>query len=270
MVLFPNAKINIGLRIIARRSDGYHDIETVFYPVKLYDALEFVRSESREDELVMTGIVIGSDAKENLVSKAVNKLRQKSQFPILKIHLHKAIPAGAGLGGGSSDATCLLKSLNKYYSLGVSHSDLSDMALGLGSDCPFYIENQPAYATGRGEKMETVPDVLEDFHIVLINPGLHVSTKEAYSQCVPSKPDSNLKELIKLPAEQWKEFIFNDFEEYVFRKFPVIGEIKEALYASGAVFSLMSGSGSSVFGIFNEKPALPEELRKLVIYEGEI
>lgn len=270
MVLFPNAKINIGLRIVSRRMDGYHDIETVFYPVKLCDALEFVKSETGEDELVVTGIGIVSNAKENLVIKAVSKLRQRSQFPFLKIHLHKAIPAGAGLGGGSSDGSCILKSLNRYFSLGISMNELMDMALGLGSDCPFFIEDQPAYATGRGELLEPVPSVLEGFYIVLINPGLHVSTKEAYSHCIPSKPDTSLKELIGLPVSEWKKFIFNDFEDFASGKYPVIGDIKRSFYASGAVFSLMSGSGSSVFGIFSEKPVLPEVLRKMVIHEGTI
>ncbi len=270
MIHFPNAKINIGLRIVSRRNDGYHDIETIFYPVKLYDALEFVESESGEDELVVTGIDIGLDAINNLVAKALVRLRKRYQFPYLKIHLHKAIPAGAGLGGGSSDASCLLRSLNRYFSLGISGEELKELALELGSDCPFFIDNQPSYATGRGEQLEPVKNTIDGLYLVLMNPGLHVSTREAYSQCVPSKPVSSLKELVSLPVSQWKEVILNDFEEFAIGKFPVIEAMKKSLYASGAVFSLMSGSGSSVFGIFREKPVLQEEFREMVIFEGRL
>jgi len=270
MIFFPNAKINVGLRITARRTDGYHNIETVFYPLKLYDALEFVTRESGGDELVVTGIDTGADIKDNLVMKGLIKLREKHNFPFIRIHLHKAIPAGAGLGGGSSDASFLIKAVSRYFSLGLSCEELKLIALELGSDCPFFIDSQPAFATGRGELLIPVHNFLDGFYLVLMNPGLHVSTKEAYSECIPSNPGTSLKDLINLPVVEWKNLILNDFEDYAFRKYPVIGDIRQALYDSGAVFSLMSGSGSSVFGIFREKPLLPAELRGMVIYEGMV
>lgn len=266
MIAFPNAKINIGLRIVARRTDGYHDIETVFYPVQLHDALEFVSGE--KDEFDVTGIDTGSAGDDNLVMKALRKLREKHQFPFIRVHLHKAIPAGAGLGGGSSDASCMLKSVNKFFSLGISEAELEQMALELGSDCPFFIDDVPAYATGRGETLTHVPQFLSGYNIVLMNPGLHVSTKEAYASCVPSKPHSTLRNLILTPPDEWRNIVVNDFEKFAFAKFPLIGEIKEVLYRSGAVFSLMSGSGSTVFGIFRDKPSIPSEYERFVIYNG--
>lgn len=265
MIVFPNAKINIGLRITARRPDGYHDIETVFYPLDLCDALEFVTGG--KDELAVTGIDTGSGPKDNLVMKALGKLREKHHFPFVKMHLHKVIPAGAGLGGGSSDASHLLKSLNRFFALGITDEELKSVSLGIGSDCPFFIDNVPAYATGRGEILEPVPAFLDGCYIVLVNPGVHISTKEAYSNYVPSKPSSNLKDLVLLPVTEWKNRIVNDFEDFAIGKYPVIGDIKQALYDSGAVFSLMSGSGSSVFGIFREKPVLPEAFARFVIFE---
>ncbi|HLN54681.1 MAG TPA: 4-(cytidine 5'-diphospho)-2-C-methyl-D-erythritol kinase [Bacteroidales bacterium] len=266
MIVFPNAKINIGLRIVARRPDGYHDIETIFYPVQLHDALEFVRSE--KDELDLTGINTGSAGEDNLVMKALRKLREKHQFPFIKVHLHKAIPAGAGLGGGSADASCLLKSVNRFFSLGISEAELKNMALGLGSDCPFFIDDVPAYATGRGEALTHVPPFLAGYHIVLMNPGLHISTAEAYAACSPSKPTSDLTELIQSPPAEWRNRIVNDFEKFAFAKFPLTGQIKEALYNAGAIFSLMSGSGSTIFGIFIDKPLIPRELVRFIIYNG--
>lgn len=267
MIVFPNAKINIGLRIVARRPDGYHDIETVFYPVKLHDALEFVTGGDR-DELTVTGIETGSVPEDNLVMKALKKLRERYHFPFIRIHLHKAIPAGAGLGGGSSDASCLLKSVSKYFSLGITEAELGSIALGIGSDCPFFILDVPAHATGRGEILTPVSHILDGYYLILMNPGVHVSTREAYSGCTPVKPATSLTELITRPVTEWKDVVVNDFEEFATRKHPVIGQLKESLYDSGALFSLMSGSGSSVFGIFNEKPELPKEFARHVIYEG--
>ncbi len=272
MVVFPNAKINIGLRIIARRPDGYHDIETVFYPVKLYDALEFVPADQdySEDQISVTGTDTGSSPMDNLVMKAICMLREKHNFPVTRIHLHKAIPAGAGLGGGSADASCIMKAVNRFFSLGISDEELRKMALGIGSDCPFFIDNVPAFATGRGEVLNPVPDFLKGDYIVLLNPGVQISTKEAYGNCVPSKPSTSLKELVNLPVEKWKDVIMNDFEDFAMKKHPVIREIKDSLYDSGALFSLMSGSGSSVFGIFRKKPELPPEFKSYVVYEGFI
>ncbi len=270
MIVFPKAKINLGLRVTGRRSDGYHDIETIFYPVMLCDALEFVvtGAKIKKDFLTVTGINTGSDPEDNLVIKAVIRLRKIYSFPQLKIHLHKAIPVGSGLGGGSSDAAYLLKAVNRSFGLGITESELKEISLHLGSDCPFFIDDLPAFATGRGEKLEPVEPVLKGYYLILLKPEASISTSEAYRNCLPGHPSTGLLQLIYHPVTEWKKCILNDFEDYAFKKHPLIGEIKNSLYKSGALFSLMSGSGSSVYGIFQEKPRLPEKLKKSVIFEG--
>lgn len=271
MIVFPIAKINIGLRIVEKRPDGFHNIETIFYPIHLFDALEFVVSDhsSKRDILNVTGIDTG-EAGDNLVMKSIIGLRKHKSIPFLKIHLHKAIPVGAGLGGGSSDAACLLKCLNKHFELNINNTDLKSIALELGSDCPFFIDGVPSFATGRGEKLTSVNSALSGFYLVLVNPGISINTAEAYKNCKPEKPSDSLPDLFKLPVISWRNQIANDFEEFVFRKQPFIGELKEDLYKSGSLFSLMSGSGSSVYGIFSEKPDLPPKLKKYVIWEGRL
>lgn len=273
MLIFPKAKINIGLRITGKRADGYHEIETIFYPVSLCDALEVVTDsgDSQSDTLVVTGINAGGGLPEdNLVIKAVKKLREQYSFPILKIHLHKVIPSGAGLGGGSSDAASVLKIINKAFKLDISTDGLKSIALTLGSDCPFFIEDQPAYATGRGEVLNVLKPVLRDFYIMLINPRIHIPTKAAYENCTPIKATASLHELINNPVSEWKRLIFNDFEDYVFKKYPVIRIIKKNLYNAGALYSSLSGSGSTVYGIFTDKSDLPFRLEEYLIYEGKL
>jgi 4-diphosphocytidyl-2-C-methyl-D-erythritol kinase len=196
-------------------------------------------------------------------------MRERSSFPWLRIHLHKAIPHGAGLGGGSSDAACLVKSVNRHFSLAIGDEELSAIALSVGSDCPFFIDSRPAYATGRGEILRPVDPILSGYYLVLLNPGVAINTGEAYRNCTPRKPEQSLLEIAGLEIPEWKDHILNDFEDFAFRKHPVIRKIKEELYESGALFSLMSGSGSSVFGIFGSKPAvLPSSIRRMVIWEG--
>jgi 4-diphosphocytidyl-2-C-methyl-D-erythritol kinase len=270
MIVFPISKINIGLRITSKRDDGFHNIETIFYPVRLSDALEFVenRESKSGDILTLSGIRVESDPNSNLIMKALARLRNSHDFPFLRVHLHKAIPIGAGLGGGSSDAACLLKAVNRHFSLNIDIASLSAIALELGSDCPFFIDGIPSYATGRGELLTHLTPLVEGFYLVLLNPGVGINTAEAYKNCRPAKPDQNLDSLYLLPVNEWKDFIKNDFEDYAFKIHPIIGEIKTELYNSGAIFSLMSGSGSSVYGIFSKKPQLVESLRKYVIWEG--
>jgi len=271
MIVFPKAKINLGLRITGKRNDGYHNIETVFYPVALCDALEFVAStESQEkDSLTVTGISVEVNPEENIVMKAVSKLREEYSFPSLKIHLHKAIPHGAGLGGGSSDAGCLIKALNRHFQLSIGDKELKSLALDIGSDCPFFIDGDPSFASGRGEILEVINPVLSGYYLLLLNPGVVVNTGEAYRNCRPETPAASLMLLATHGIQEWKDFIFNDFEEFAFKKHPVIREIKDALYEYGALFSSMSGSGSSVYGIFSGKPEnIPYRLRKMVIWEG--
>jgi len=270
MITFPKAKINLGLRVTGKRIDGFHDIETIFYPVGLSDALEFVVSSEKvnEDNLVVTGLNTGIRSGKNLVIKAAITLREKYNFPFLKIHLHKAIPVGAGLGGGSSDAAGILKAINKCFSLSVNENEIKAIALDLGSDCPFFIESLPSFATGRGEVLQPIDAVLDGYYIVLVNPRISISTRVAYHNCDPVIPEISLKELINYPASEWKDLIVNDFEDYVFNVYPQIGTLKIALYNSGALFSSMSGSGSTVYGIYYEIPEIPEHIKDFVIYEG--
>ena len=272
MIIFPKAKINLGLRITKKRPDGFHDIETIFYPIDLSDALEFTDSleETQRDRLTVTGTETGCMPDDNLVMMALRKLRERFTFPFLKIHLHKANPSGAGLGGGSSDAAFLLKSIDRHYNLQAGNSVLNTLALELGSDCPFFMEALPSHATGRGEILNPVSPLLSGLYIVLLNPGVGINTGEAYRNCKPSEPEESLLLHYNRPAEEWRGLIFNDFEAFAFEKHPVIGEIKNRLYDCGALFSSMSGSGSSVFGIFHLKPSLPPELKDYVIFHGPL
>jgi 4-diphosphocytidyl-2-C-methyl-D-erythritol kinase len=272
MLVFPKAKINLGLRITAKRVDGYHNIESIFYPVSLCDALEMVVSikGSDRDTLTLTGYSLPGSVEENIILRAVSKLRESFSIPFLKIHLHKNIPAGAGLGGGSSDAACMLKTINRIFGLSLSTWDLKSIASGLGSDCPFFIDCKPAFVSGRGEILVPVKSVLSGFYGVLLNPGISISTKDAYDNCLPAMPETSLTELITRPVTEWKKLIFNDFERTIFYRYPQIKMIKQVLYDSGAVFSSMSGSGSTVYGIFNKQPVIPGKLKEFVIYNGEL
>jgi 4-diphosphocytidyl-2-C-methyl-D-erythritol kinase len=204
------------------------------------------------------------------VIKTIVRLREKKTFPLLKIHLQKAIPVGAGLGGGSSDAACLLKVVNKHFDLGINNTELKSISLQLGSDCPFFIDGVPSLASGRGEVLSPVKPLLAGYYLVLINPGVGISTIEAYQNCYPGIPLTSLEQLLGRPVIEWKGQILNDFEDFAFKKHPIIGEIKDELYRSGAIFSLMSGSGSSVYGIFSKKPELPERLKNYLIWEGDL
>lgn len=272
MLVFPKAKINLGLRITGKRHDGYHDIETLFYPVSLCDALEIVRGPegSESDTLTITGNSIPGTPDDNIVLKSVRKLRETFPVPWLAIHLHKKIPAGAGLGGGSSDAASTLLIINRIFGLSVSTQKLKNIAADLGSDCPFFIESEPAFASGRGEILTPAPYVLNGYYIVLANPGIQAGTRDAYAVCKPALPETSLNELISRPVEEWKDSVVNDFEGILFPKYPLIRELKSAFYASGALFSSMSGSGSTVFGIYREKPVIPEFLAKYVIFESPL
>jgi len=252
MIGFPNAKINIGLNITEKRADNFHNLETVFFPVNWCDALEFVISE--KVEFSGSGIVIGGDSESNLVMKAYRLLKHDFDLPALKIHLHKEIPFGAGLGGGSSDGACMLTMLNKEFELGLSTSELESYAARLGSDCAFFIRNAPAFASGRGEIMEPIQLSLNNWFILIIKPPVEVSTAKAFQWIVPAKPENSLKLLVELPVQQWKDTIVNQFEDSVFQYYPEIKKLKDQLYDSGAVYASMSGSGSAVFGLFKDLP----------------
>jgi 4-diphosphocytidyl-2-C-methyl-D-erythritol kinase len=272
MVIFPQAKINLGLHVTEKRPDGYHNIETIFYPIDFRDALEIVSAgrNAKEDILTVTGIQIEGSHENNLVITAVRKFREVHYFPAVKIHLHKAIPSGAGLGGGSSDAASTLKVINRSLGFPLSSQVLKAIALSIGSDCPFFIDSKPSFATGRGEILKPVDLSLKGFYIILVNPGISISTREAYENCLPENPEKKLSDIIYQPVHLWKDIIINDFEKYVFRKYPEIGEIKERLYRSGAIYSSMSGSGSTLYGIFSGKPESDPAVEKNVIFEGVI
>jgi 4-diphosphocytidyl-2-C-methyl-D-erythritol kinase len=252
MIKFPNAKINIGLYITEKRTDGFHNLETVFFPVGWSDILELTISE--KVEFSSSGLVIPGEAESNLVMKAYHLMQNDFGLPPVKIHLHKQIPFGAGLGGGSSDGAFALVMLNKYFELGLSGEDLEAYAARLGSDCPFFIRNHPVFATGKGEQMETLQLSLNNWFILLVKPMFGVPTADAYRSILPEKPLISLKELIQLPVQEWKENIKNQFETPVFQQYPEIQKIKQTMYQLGATYASMSGSGSCVFGLFKELP----------------
>lgn len=250
MVTFPNCKINLGLNILQKREDGFHDIETVFYPIEINDILEVISSENKV-QFTNTGIHVGND-ENNLCMKAFHLL--KKDYPQLlgiKMHLHKVIPMGAGMGGGSADAAFTLLLLNKKYDLNISFQQLFGYALQLGSDCPFFLLNKPCFASGRGEEMEEINCSLSSHKMLLINPGIHINTKEIFKEITPDLPSKKIKQIIQQPISTWKKELVNDFEKPVFIKYPQIKQIKETMYQHDAVYASMTGTGSTVFGIFN-------------------
>lgn len=258
MVVFPNCKINLGLHITAKRADGYHNIETVFYPIPFHDVLEVILAEEKLLLFSTSGEILDADDTNNLCIKAYQLLqRDFSHLPAIKMHLHKAIPAGAGLGGGSADAAFTLQLLNSKYSLGLSKQQLLSYALQLGSDCPFFVYNTPCIATGRGEILEPVAIDLSNYNLLLVNPKIHIPTARAYADCKPTKPSIPLIEIIHQPVETWKDNLRNDFESSVFKQHSEIENIKNKLYEKGAVYASMSGSGSTVYGLYKtEIPAI--------------
>lgn len=258
MISFPNAKINIGLYITEKRADGFHNLETIFFPVGWSDAIEI--AHSTELCLTTSGIIISGSPESNLVMKAYLLLQKDFGLPALKIHLHKQIPFGAGLGGGSSDGAFMLRLLNQTFDLQLSQEKLIEYAAVLGSDCPFFILNKPVFATGRGEIMKEINLNVKGLYLLLVKPPLEVSTAIAFQNVVPQKPVVSLSELINLPVQEWKNNIANQFESSVFPQYPEIAGIKNQLYGMGAVYASMSGSGSCVFGLFNELPASIETL----------
>ena len=253
MVSFPNCKINIGLNIVGKRADGYHNLQTVFYPLAIKDVIEIIEAPEQKEgaDFSSTGLAVAGSTESNLCMKAYQLLKKEfPHLPLVLMHLHKTIPMGAGLGGGSADAAFVLQLLNKKFNLGISSQRLMECALQLGSDCPFFILNKPCYATGRGEIFTPVTVDLSAYKIFLINPGIHISTALAFSQINREKNESNLLEYISMPVAAWKDLIINDFEKPVFDACPELAKIKNELYDKGAIYASMSGSGSSLYGIF--------------------
>ena len=256
MIVYPNAKINIGLNVVEKRPDGYHNLETVFYPIGLQDILEIQELEGDVPacgyRLKVTGSVLDGSPEDNLVVRALKLLKKDFDLPPVSIGLYKHIPTGAGLGGGSADGAFTVKTLNERFKLGLTTQQMEDYCSQLGADCPFFIQNKPVFATGIGNVFHPVELNLKYKQLVLVKPDTFVSTKDAYAKVKVQHPKKQLPELLAQPIEMWKDTVVNDFEVSVFSKYPEIAAIKDKMYDLGAVYASMSGSGSSVFGIFED------------------
>lgn len=265
MIVFPNAKINIGLHVTEKRPDGFHNIETIFSPVpdkpgedgRFCDVLEVIPSSSGEqDAIQVSGNTEEIPDQDNLVMKALQLLREKYPVPPVNIHLHKKIPSGAGLGGGSSDAAFMLKSVNDLFKLNISSGDLETMASHLGADCAFFIRNKPMLARGKGNDFSPVSLDLKGYWVAIVVPPYHIGTAEAYRNIQPRQPQKNIQDIVQKQPDQWQNHLVNDFEANAFILHPEINEIKVALYEKGALYASMSGSGSAVYGIFRQQPEM--------------
>ena len=257
MISFPNAKINIGLNVLEKREDGYHNIESIFYPVNWCDTIEAIQTEGNGNiNLAAFGTSIEGAEEDNLCIKAYKLLNAKYKLPSLNLGLLKCIPMGAGLGGGSADAAFLLKMLNELFQLRLNSEELKLYASQIGSDCSFFIENKPAQVSGKGNIITPINLDLSKYYISVIYPQIHVDTKNAYSLIKPHKRPDSLSNLINAPIHTWKKTIINDFEEPIFSAHPQLSEIKTILYDEGALYASMTGSGSALYGIFENKPKL--------------
>ncbi len=275
MIQFPNAKINIGLNIVRKRPDGYHDLSTLFYPVGWCDILEIVPSGGGVTTLHISGRNVDCPPEKNLVMKAYKALSKVVDLPAVDIYLHKVIPDGAGLGGGSSDAAFTLLGLNKLFSLGMSESSLADIAVTIGADCPFFIYNRPMLATGIGDQFAPTDLSLKGYLSAIVKPDESVSTKEAYSGVSPHKPEAEISDLVLSPVADWRARLINDFERSIFPSHQAIAEVKRRLYELGALYASMSGSGASVYGIFQGMDAdrlsalLKNEFPEMAVWCGQ-
>jgi len=270
MVVFPGAKINIGLNVTNRRSDGYHNIETLFYPLGFSDILEVipdVTSGPGHIDLQLTGLTVGGSAENNLIVRAYQLLHEQSGLPGVRAFLHKCIPTGAGLGGGSSDGASMLLVLNQVFDLNLSYCDLFNLALNLGSDCPFFLDPIPSFAYGRGEEMKPAGVTLRGMRILLFHPGTGISTGSAYQHVPIGKPIVPVEQLEQLQVAGWRYVAKNSFELYAFEQQPVIGFIKEELYRAGAIYASMTGSGSAVYGLFDRETEIPAGISDYFIWK---
>ncbi|MDR2937192.1 MAG: 4-(cytidine 5'-diphospho)-2-C-methyl-D-erythritol kinase [Rikenellaceae bacterium] len=272
MILFPNAKINLGLHVLNRRPDGFHDIETLMFPVAgLCDAVEVIRSAEPGATFSASGLVVDCTSEKNLCVKACELLRR--EFPKIggmHIHLHKIIPFGAGLGGGSADAVAVLRGLNALFHLALSDRRLEVLAAELGSDTVFFVRNVPAVATGRGEFLESFPVDLQKYWLLIVKPPVGVSTAEAYRGVIPGPPAEPLRKTLGRDPSEWQKTLFNDFEPSVFKKYPALADVKKSLYEMGALYASMSGSGSALFGLFREKPDPGNRFRNSCVFTSGI
>lgn len=294
MICFPNAKINLGLNITEKRPDGFHNIETVFYPIGWNDALEVIVSDSasvldsartdkhsviaqtdkhsdtkNEFNLHLSGLPISGNIEDNLLYKAYQIIKQTKALPPIDVYLHKNLPMGAGLGGGSADAAFFINLLNEQFELNLTEEKRINIARQLGSDCAFFINNKPLFATEKGDVFSSISVDLSAYYGVVVYPNVHSNTKEAYSLVKPKQPQQSIPEILKLPIEQWKDLLVNDFEESIFSKYPIVKEVKETLYQKGALYACMSGSGSAVFGLFKNEVDL-SSVFDLPVWSGKM
>jgi 4-diphosphocytidyl-2-C-methyl-D-erythritol kinase len=273
MLLFPNAKINLGLSVITKRPDNYHNLETVFYPIGLADILEFITGPGYpkgDVSISLTGHKVDGDPGNNLCTKAYQLLCNEFDLPGLSIHLHKIVPIGAGLGGGSADAAFMLKGLNDMFDLKLTYNKLEDYAARLGSDCAFFIRDRPVFAYDRGHKFRDTSLFLDEYYILIVYPFVHISTTQAYSRVIPAMPEISPEKVVQLPIREWKGLLKNDFEKSVFGLYPALKTIKDRVYETGALYASMSGSGSAVFGIYNGMPDIPEDFLSYFTWRGSL
>ena len=272
MIAFAPAKINVGLHVLERRADGFHNLQTVMLRTGLCDILELTlqRGSSGELRFTQTGIPLEEEAGTNLCVRAWEKISGLTSVPPLHIHLHKQIPVGAGLGGGSSDATHTLLAINSMIDDPCSPAVLHSLAASIGSDCPFFPHEGARLAEGRGERLSPVSLELQGYWLALFHPGIHIATAEAYRGIIPQAERDHLPDLLGQPVEKWKHTVVNDFESSVFRRFPDLAEMKASIYSSGALYASLSGSGSAMYGIFRESTGFAGELARRVLWKGPL
>jgi 4-diphosphocytidyl-2-C-methyl-D-erythritol kinase len=267
MILYPPAKINLGLHVLRKRSDGFHEIESVMYPVPFYDILEILPAQINSFQ--QSGIIFADTHEKNLCEQAVDLMQSKFNTPPVSIHLRKQIPVGAGLGGGSADAAYVILGLNQLFNLGLSHLEMEEVVATLGSDCPFFIQNKVRMVSGRGEILNEVKCDLSEYYLVLLNPKIHVSTKEAYSNVAPKENQTNIASILQENISSWQSSLKNDFESPICNQHPLIQECIDQLKIAGAIYAAMSGSGSTVFGIFpSSNFHLPSFLDDYIVFQG--
>lgn len=272
MILYSPAKINIGLQVIERRDDGFHHLRSVMFPLPLFDIIEIMEAPvtSEEVEFSSSGIAFDAGEKGNLCLRAREMLSCETFIPPVRVHLHKQIPVGAGLGGGSSNASITLRGLNRLARPSLGDQRLLEIASMLGSDCPFFLHDGVMMMEGRGEILNPVSLHLDQLYLVLLHPGIHISTAEAYAGINPAMPEKHLGDLVSRPVEEWRGLVVNDFENHIFDRYPELGRIRDALYSHGAVYASMSGSGSSIYGLFTSVPHLTDDLTAYTIFKGRI
>lgn len=268
MLTFPNCKINIGLQITEKRPDGFHNLQSCFYPVGWQDVLEVIPAETFQ--FTSSGLPIPGDPAHNLCVRAYNLLKTDYALPPVHLHLHKTVPIGAGLGGGSADAAFTIRLLNERFNLHLPTEQMEDYARKLGSDCAFFIRNQPKYCLGKGDVFESIDVDLSGFEVLLVYPNLAISTAEAYAGVRPRQPKVPLRDLLQLPLGQWKEAVHNDFEDSLFPAYPVLPDLKQQLYDLGALYASMSGSGSTLYGIFTGLPDSQNHFQDYSVWQGKL